>query len=127
MDRVLLFAECLSNRIVFIEAFKTRFPATSDEELLEFLQRSLIKTHFLMGNDEAGEQAVQDFYPQYDYSVWGYIEWADALLKREPSPTEETYQSALMVYQKGLLLEDDEEFMDLLQRRIEKIESVLAN
>ncbi|MEM6317883.1 MAG: hypothetical protein AAF960_09440 [Bacteroidota bacterium] len=119
-------SECLAHRIEFIEAFKTRFPATSDEELLEFLQRSLIKTHYLMGNDEMGEQAVRDFYQQYDYSVWGYIEWADALLKRKPSPTEETYQQVLAVYRKGVSLEDDEEFMDILQRRIEKVESILA-
>lgn len=114
--------ECLEHRIEFIEAFKSRFPETTDEELMEYLQRTLIKTYFLMGNDRAGKQAVKDFYAKNDYSVWGYIEWADALLKRVKNPTKVAYANALAIYKKGLTLQDDEEFMDILKNRIKKIE-----
>lgn len=113
--------ECLEHRIEFIEAFKTRFPNTSDEELMEYLQRTLIKTNFLIGKDEAGEQAVTDFYKKIDYSVWGYIEWADALVARVESPDKALYEKALTIYEKGLTLDDDEEFMDILKERIQLI------
>ena len=117
--------ECLEHRIEFIEAFKTRFPETSDESLMEYLQRTLIKTNFLIGNDEAGTQAVKDFYEKIDYSVWGYIEWADALIKREAAPTKAVYENALAIYKKGLNLDDDPEFLDTLKARIKKIEQMV--
>ena len=113
--------ECLEHRIEFIQAFKTRFPATSDEELMEYLQRTLIKTNFLLGHDEAGEQAVKDFYAKIAYSVWGYIEWGDALVKRIKTPTEAIYEQVLGIYEKGLGLDDDEEFLDILKGRIARI------
>ncbi len=114
--------ECMEHRIEFIEGFKSRFPETSDEELMEYLQRTLIKTYFLMGNDRAGKQAVKDFYAKIDYSVWGYIEWADALIKRVDNPTKVAYTNALTIYKKGLTLDDDEEFMDTLKNRIKRVE-----
>ena len=114
--------ECMEDRIEFIEAFKERFSKTSDEELMEYLQRTLIKTNFLMGNDNAGEKAVNNFYKQIDYSVWGYIEWGDALINRAINPSKAVYQQALTIYQKGLDLEDDEAFMDVLRERIERVE-----
>lgn len=117
--------ECMEHRIEFIEAFKIRFPETADEELMEYLQRTLIKTHFLIGNDAAGEQAVKDFYAKIDYSVWGYIEWGDALVKRTTTPTKEIYETVLNIYQKGLTLEDDEEFLDILKERIKKVEGLI--
>jgi len=39
---------CLRDRLHFIDAFKKRFPATTDEDILECLQRHLIKTNFLL-------------------------------------------------------------------------------
>ncbi len=113
--------ECLTHRITFIEAFKTRFPETADEELMEYLQRTLIRTNFLVGNEEAGEQAVKDFYEKIDYSVWGYIEWGDALIKRVATPSKAIYEKALHIYEKGLGLDDDEEFLDILKNRIARI------
>jgi hypothetical protein len=118
--------ECLAHRIEFIEAFLNRFPKTSDEELMEYLQRNLIKTHFLMGNDEAGEKAVANFYKKLDYSVWGYIEWGDALMKRNEQRNKATYQKILEIYKKGLNLEDDEAFLDILKERVAQIESKLG-
>jgi len=117
--------ECMEHRIEFIQAFKTRFPETSDEELMEYLQRTLIKTNFLIGKDEAGEQAVKDFYEKIDYSVWGYIEWADALIKRTAEPSKAVYENALAIYQKGLGLDDDPEFLDTLKARIKKVEKMV--
>lgn len=117
--------ECMDHRIEFIEAFKTRFPETSDEELMEYLQRTLIKTYFLMRNDRAGKEAVKDFYAKIDYSVWGYIEWADALIKRVENPTNVAYENALTIYRKGLTLDDDEEFMDTLKNRIQRVEKLI--
>ena len=114
--------ECMEHRIEFVEAFRTRFPETSDEELMEYLQRTLIKTHFLTGNDEAGEKAVADFYKKIDYSVWGYIEWGDALLTRIEKPTKAIYEQALTIYRRGLGLDDDPEFMDILKERITRVE-----
>ena len=114
--------ECMEHRIEFIEAFKTRFPETSDEELMEYLQRTLIKTHFLIGNDAEGKTAVDDFYKKIDYSVWGYIEWGDALIKRVKEPSKTIYAEALDIYKKGLELDDDEEFIDTLKGRIRKVE-----
>ncbi|MEM1120040.1 MAG: hypothetical protein AAGJ18_06295, partial [Bacteroidota bacterium] len=96
-----IYPEYMEHRIEFIKGFKARFPETEDTELMEYLQRNLIKTHFLMGNDRAGEKAVKDFYKKIDYSVWGYIEWADALLKREIEPSKAIYQRASAIYQKG--------------------------
>ncbi len=110
--------ECLVHRIEFIEAFKTRFPETSDEELMEYLQRTLIRTNFLLERDEAGAKAVKDFYEKIEYSIWGYIEWGDALIKRVAAPSKEIYEKALSIYEKGLSLDDDEEFMDILKNRI---------
>ncbi len=117
--------ECMEHRIEFIESFKARFPETSDEELMEYLQRTLIKTNFLIGKDEAGEQAVKDFYEKIDYSVWGYIEWADALIKREEKPVKAVYENALAIYKKGLGLDDDPEFLDTLKARIKKAEKMV--
>jgi len=114
--------ECLVHRITFIEAFKNRFPETSDEELMEYLQRTLIRTNFLLEKDEAGEKAVKDFYEKIDYSVWGYIEWGDALIKRVTAPSKEIYEQAIHIYEKGLGLDDDEEFMDILKNRIARIQ-----
>ena len=83
-------SECIEERLHFIESFKARFPDTEDEDLQEFLQRNLIKSYFLLNKQAAGEQAVADFYEQFPYSVWGYIEWGDALLNRKEkhSPAE---------------------------------------
>ncbi|GEM_PF-1443023 len=119
--------ECLEHRIEFIESFKTRFPETSDEELMEYLQRTLIRTNFLLKKDEAGEQAVKDFYKKIDYSVWGYIEWGDALIKRVAVPSKAIYEQVLNIYEKGLGLDDDEEFMDILKSRITRIQQKMKN
>lgn len=114
--------ECLDHRIEFIQAFKTRFPETSDEELMEYLQRTLIKTNFSLGNDAEGEAAVKAFYEKIDYSVWGYIEWGDALIKRLTKPSKAIYEKVLNIYEKGLGLDDDEEFMDILKNRIARVQ-----
>ena len=89
---------------------------------MEYLQRTLIRTNFLLERDEAGEKAVEDFYKKIDYSVWGYIEWGDALIKRAKTPPREVYEQALSIYQKGLGLDDDEEFKDILKNRIARIQ-----
>ena len=85
---------------------------------MEYLQRTLIRTNFLLERDEAGKKAVEDFYKKIDYSVWGYIEWGDALIKRVATPSKEIYEKALDIYKRGLMLDDDEEFMDILKNRI---------
>lgn len=118
--------ECLEHRIEFIEEFKIRFPETADEELMEYLQRTLIRTNFLLGKDEVGEAAVKIFYKKIDYSVWGYIEWGDALIKREKTPSTAVYKQALGIYERGLGLDDDEEFMDILKNRITHIQQKIA-
>jgi len=93
--------ECLTERLQFIQAFRKRFPDTTDEDLIEFLQR----------------KAVATFYQSFPDSVWGYIEWGDALLKRTPTDKE----AALAIYKKGLTLKDDPDYLDILKRRIRKV------
>ena len=117
--------QCLEHRIEFIEAFQKRFPETSDAELMEYLQRSLIKTHFLLDNEEAGEAAVKNFYEKFDYSVWGYIEWGDAILKKSKKPSKKSYEKAIGIYQRGLKLKDDAEFLAILEARIEKAKKLI--
>ena len=109
--------ECLTERLQFIQAFRKRFPDTTDEDLIEFLQRNLIKTNFILGNDKEGAEAVATFYQSFPDSVWGYIEWGDALLKRTPTDKE----AALAIYKKGLTLKDDPDYLDILKRRIRKV------
>ncbi len=109
--------ECLTERLQFIDAFMQRFPDTTDEDLIEFLQRNLIKTNFLLGKDVEGAEAVTTFYQFFPDSVWGYIEWGDALLKRTPVDKE----AALAIYRKGLTLKDDPDYLDVLKRRIRKM------
>ena len=94
-----------------------RFPDTTDEDLIEFLQRNLIKSNFILGNDEEGAEAVAVFYQSFPESVWGYIEWGDALLKRIPADK----VAALAIYKKGLTLKDDPDYLDVLKRRIRKV------
>lgn len=113
--------ESIEQRLQFIESFNTRFPDTEDEDLQEFLLRNLIKSYFLLGKDVAGEQAVVKFYQQFPHSVWGYIEWGDALLTRTEHPSPEEVATILAIYKKGLKLEDDSDFMDILKRRIRKV------
>lgn len=108
--------ECQTERLQFIHAFMQRFPDTTDEDLIEFLQRNLIKTNFILGKDEEGKEAVATFYQFFPDSVWGYIEWGDALLKRNPMDKE----AALAVYKKGLVLKDDPDYLDVLKRRIKR-------
>ena len=111
--------DCLLDRLQFINEFKKRFPDTTDIDLLEFLQRALIKTNFLLGKEEEGQEAVEDFYQLFPNSVWGYIEWGDALLKKE-TPTDATKELALTIYKKALVLKDDPDYMDVLKRRIQR-------
>jgi len=113
--------ECVEERLLFIESFKARFPDTDDEDLQEFLQRNLIKSNFLLYKQAEGEQAVADFYEQFPFSVWGYIEWGDALLNRKEKPSPADLATILSVYKKGLTLEDDPDYMDILKRRIKQI------
>ena len=113
----------LDKRLHFIESFQERFPETSDESLMEYLQRFLIKTYFLLHRDAEGTAAVEAFYNRFDYSVWGYIAWADALLQRTETPTEMDKLRALEIYKQGLTVQDDPEFLDILQNRIEKLEN----
>jgi len=113
--------DCIEERLQFIESFQTRFPDTEDEDLQEFLLRNLIKSYFLLGKQAEGEQAVAKFYQQFPYSVWGYIEWGDALLNRAEKPSSETLEIVLSIYKKGLTLDDEEDYMDILKRRIKKL------
>jgi len=112
---------CIGERLQFIESFKARFPDTEDEDLQEFLQRNLIKSYFLLHKQAEGEQAVANFYQQFPYSVWGYIEWGDALLNRTENPSPEELGTILSIYKKGLTLDDEQDYMDILKRRIEKL------
>ena len=112
---------CMEERLQFIESFQTRFPDTEDEDLQEFLLRNLIKSYFLLGKQAEGEQAVAQFYQQFPHSVWGYIEWGDALLDSSENPSPEELEKILAIYKKGLRLEDDADYMDILKRRIKRL------
>ncbi len=120
-------SEYLEHRIKFIESFQKRFPETSDMELMEYLQRILIKTHFLLGEEATGEAAVKDFYKKFNYSVWGYIEWGDAILKNAKNPSRKVNEKVISIYRKGLKLKDDEEFLAILKDRIEKVEKQMQH
>ena len=115
------YPESLQQSLEFIDSFLQRFPNTSDVDLMERLQRLLIKTHFLLTNDAEGVQAVKNYYKKYPYAVWGYIEWGDALLKRTTTPDTKLYEQVLKIYQKGLNLNDDPDFIDILKGRIARL------
>ena len=117
--------DCLKDRLQFIQAFKKRFPATTDADILECLQRHLIKTYFLLKDDAAGEKAVQQFYQQFPDSVSGYMDWADTLLQRAIPPTVLDHRAALAIYEKGVKIEDDADFIDILKERIEETKEAL--
>jgi len=53
------------------------------------------------------------------------MDWADTLIKRANPPTRADYKAALAVYEKGLKIDDDADFMDMLKERMEETREVL--
>lgn len=107
-------------RIVYCREFCDFFPE-EDELILHNMRRAIASSYAKLGKYEQADREFKQLVQDYPHNPWAYIAWGDSYYFGN-----EDYKRARDLYTKGLAIAKDEFDMEVLEERLEDLESAMG-